>query len=268
MGKRIGGKCDAFVGFQSCPSSLYRMVDQFFPSKFAGSMSTGEIPGEISSKYMPEKCEQMMLLSGPPCCGKTSLLFQFAYNRARESSDSVVFICNKQRMENKLPFLIQGIAPSSDIFNKIQMKYLEDDEGLKKYFAAFHFHETFPTAVIIDDFGEFFHDRNCQERYGNQRGRDLAMVRTLALCRDAIDYVNGKQNLRGTCKLLLSDTHHGDSPRLLFIYKRWLPCIFTIKVHVNGSFLLSKGDSSHAVRYSISLQHLTIEEIIREDGFS
>ena len=31
------------------------------------------------------------------------------------------------------------------------------------------------------------------------------------------------------CKLLLSDTHHGDSPRLLFIYKRWVPTIFTIK---------------------------------------
>lgn len=33
----------------------------------------------------------------------------------------------------------------------------------------------------------------------------------------------------GPCKLLLSDTHLGDSPRLLFIYKRWVPTIFTIK---------------------------------------
>lgn len=31
------------------------------------------------------------------------------------------------------------------------------------------------------------------------------------------------------CKLLLGDTHQGDNPRLLFIYKRWIPCIFTIK---------------------------------------
>lgn len=38
-------------------------------------------------------------------------------------------------------------------------RYLEDDEGIKKYFAAFHLHETCPTAVIIDDFGEFFDDR-------------------------------------------------------------------------------------------------------------
>jgi len=28
--------------------------------------------------------------------------------------------------------------------------------------------------------------RNCQDRYGNARGRDLAMVRALALCRDAV----------------------------------------------------------------------------------
>jgi len=31
------------------------------------------------------------------------------------------------------------------------------------------------------------------------------------------------------CELVLSETNHGDSPRSLFIYKRWIPKIFTIK---------------------------------------
>ncbi|KAI3917384.1 hypothetical protein MKW98_027303 [Papaver atlanticum] len=57
-------------------------------------------------------------------------------------------------------------AAADDIFQKINMK------------------GTFPRAVIIDDFAEFFDDTNCKKRYGgNYRGLDLAMVCTLALCR-------------------------------------------------------------------------------------
>ncbi|KAI3890572.1 hypothetical protein MKX03_036120 [Papaver bracteatum] len=119
---------------------------------------------------------QIMLLSGPPSCGKTSLLFQFAVNTVLEQGRNVVFICNKRRLEKKPPFLSQGLDPSSDIFTRIQIKYVEDDEGIKKYFAAIHMHcnnegGTFPGVVIIDDFGEFFDDTNCKQRYG---GRDAS----------------------------------------------------------------------------------------------
>lgn len=38
-------------------------------------------------------------------------------------------------------------------------RYIENDEDIKKYFAAFHLHENFPAAVIIDDFSDFFNDR-------------------------------------------------------------------------------------------------------------
>lgn len=36
---------------------------------------------------------------------------------------------------------------------------MEDDEGIKKYFAAFHLYDTFPVAVVVDDFGDFFDER-------------------------------------------------------------------------------------------------------------
>lgn len=92
-------------------------------------------------------------------------------------------------------------------------RYLDDDEGIKKFFAAFHLYDKFPVSVVIDDFGDFFDERyflffmdrlcgfffcvrfnyfrnfdsrSCQQRYGNPRGRDLAMVRTLALCHNAM----------------------------------------------------------------------------------
>ncbi|KAI3967570.1 hypothetical protein MKW92_009270 [Papaver armeniacum] len=250
---------------------------------------------------------QIMLLSGPPSSGKTSLLFQFAVNTVLEQGRNVVFICSKRRLENKPPFLSRGLDPSSDIFQKIKMKYVEDDEGIKKYFAAFHMHcnnegGTFPGVVIIDDFGEFFDDTNCKQRYGgNYRGRDLAVVRTLALCRDAILHANERLLLESSlvggdkynCKLLISDTHLGDTPRSLFIYRRWVPSIFTIKPgDASGSYVLnnitsssgasiisSTGVTAEAVasttesaagreknaisaKYSIALQYLMLEDII------
>ncbi|MBA0642290.1 hypothetical protein Goklo_026710, partial [Gossypium klotzschianum] len=141
----------------------------------------------------------------------------------------------------------------------------DDDEGIKKYFAAFHLKDTFPIAVVVDDFRDFFHERSCQERYGNPRGRDLAMVRTLALCHNAIIFA----------KLLLSDTHNGDSPRSLFIYKRWIRTIFTVKGcgDDSGSFCLkynkySESGSSKGTKtakYSIAFQNLLLEGITEVD---
>ncbi|KAI8527835.1 hypothetical protein RHMOL_Rhmol12G0104900 [Rhododendron molle] len=208
----------------------------------------------------------ILLLSGPPSSGKTSLLFQFAFNSALESDSikgNVVFICNRRRLESKPPFLPQDIDPSNDIFERVHMKYVDNDEGIKKYFAAFHLHDNFPCTVVIDNFGDLFDESE-----------------------------------KGPCNLLLSDTHHGDSPRLLFIYKRWISSVYTIKDAVpvffllgifrqrkpviaiiygdgSGSFLLKNNISSRSslsertrtAKYSIALQYLVLE-VITEDGES
>lgn len=71
------------------------------------------------------------------------------------------------------------------------------------------------------------------------------------------------------CEILLADTRHGDSPRLLYIYKRWISSIFTVKGDGCGSFLLSSssktgnGDSirRESAKYSIALQYLFLEAI-------
>ncbi|XP_072963312.1 uncharacterized protein [Typha angustifolia] len=195
------------------------MVERFF--------STRQLGGLVS-------VQPLVLLSGPPCCGKTSLLFQFAINCASESNRDVVFICNKRKLENKPPFLSQGLDPSSDVLQRIQIK-------------------------------------NCQLRYGNARGRDLGMVHTLALCQDAIIHANGKMQPAGSCTLLLADTHQGDTPRLLFIYKRWINCIFTIQGDGSGSYIIknssisgSTKEKTKTARYSIALQNLVLEEIVDE----
>ncbi|KAK8967071.1 hypothetical protein KSP40_PGU012105 [Platanthera guangdongensis] len=54
--------------------------------------------------------DHLSLLSGPPACGKTSLLFQFAINCAADNARTVVFICNKKRLDHKPPFLSREIC--------------------------------------------------------------------------------------------------------------------------------------------------------------
>ncbi|XP_004505580.1 uncharacterized protein [Cicer arietinum] len=225
-----------------------------------------------------ENYSNLLLLSGPPSSGKTSLLFQFAFNIAAHDSNStnpnVLFICNRHRLDFKPPFLSQGIDPSSNVFHRIRIKYVNDEEDIRNYFAAFHLHDKLPDAVVIDDFGDLFDNRVCQQRYSNPRGRDLAMVKSLALCHNAINYANQK----GSCKLLLSDTHthQGDSPRFHFIYKKWIPTTFTIKEgDISGSFILkgrsySRTDntatgSMKAAKYSIALQYLVFDGLVNND---
>ncbi|XP_037450505.1 uncharacterized protein LOC119320521 isoform X5 [Triticum dicoccoides] len=173
----------------------------------------------------------ILLLSGPPRCGKTSLLFQFAINRAAESGRHVVFICSKGRLENSPPFLSQGVEPSLNVLQRIQIKI-------------------------------------CQLRYGNTRARHLALVRILALCQNAISHANAKLGTIGSCNLLLSDVHQGDNPRSLFIYKRWIGSIYTIQGDGLGSYVLKNISTpqtgtkeARAAKYSIALQYLILEEI-------
>ncbi|MCD7468201.1 hypothetical protein HAX54_006179 [Datura stramonium] len=135
--------------------------------------------------------------------------------------------------------------------------YIDNEEGIKKYFAAFHMHDPAPVSVIIDDFADFFYQG------------DLAMVRVLALCRNAILYANEK----GPCQLLLSDTHNGDSPRLLYLYKRWVSSIYTIKGDGSGSYLIRSSNNSGVAKsagtklakYSIALQYLVFEGITEDE---
>lgn len=43
-------------------------------------------------------------------------------------------------------------------FNLIS-RYVEDEEGINKFFAAFHMYDMFPVLVVIDDLGDFFDER-------------------------------------------------------------------------------------------------------------
>ncbi|XP_074321922.1 uncharacterized protein LOC141659086 isoform X2 [Apium graveolens] len=203
---------------------------------------TSSSSSSSSSSETQGRSHPIIVLSGPANSGKTSLLFQYAFNSAKpastanvthsqtlHSSPRVVFICKRSKLQINPPFLSQGIDPASHVFQLIHIKYVEDMEGLINYFAAFHLYYEFPVTVIVDDFGLYFHDDHdscVQDRYNNPRGRDFAMVKTLALCCNAIIHANETGH---PCKLLLSDTHQGDMPKLLYIYRRWVSSIYNIK---------------------------------------
>ncbi|KAL5129689.1 hypothetical protein HKD37_12G032945 [Glycine soja] len=89
-------------------------------------------------------------LQSTPSCGKTCLLFQFVFNVALHSNNNVIFICYRLRLDSKPPFLSQGIDPSSHVFHRIQMKYVNDDQDIRKYFAAFHLQKGSCKVLLSD----------------------------------------------------------------------------------------------------------------------
>lgn len=138
------------------------------------------------------------------------------------------------------------------------LRYVHDDEELRKYFAAFHLQKHFPRAVVIDGFYDLFDERSCAERFGHIRPRESAMVKALALCYDAISFANANSGREAQCHLLVSDSYVGDAPRLRFIYQRWLIQILTIQALEDSTFCISLGrddvnPSSKAVKATYSL---------------
>lgn len=62
--------------------------------------------------------------ASPPSSGKTSLLFQYAYNYAASTDllNAVYFICSKQKISNQLPRLPPNFEPRSEVMQRIKMK--------------------------------------------------------------------------------------------------------------------------------------------------
>ncbi|KAG6556146.1 hypothetical protein Mapa_002087 [Marchantia paleacea] len=207
------------------------------------------------------------LLSGPHRCGKTSLLLQLAYNIAAQGSNNVVFICKPRNFDSDI-YLTQDVDSSSEILDRIQIKYVHDDEELRKFFAAFHMHISLPTTLIVDDFLDFF--RGCettQQSCEPRISRGLVIAKTLCLAHSAISYASEQYKTTALCRLILSDSHSGDGPRLSYIMKGWINQTFVIKaVHDMSTFTLELHSSSMGpekeyvvAKYVLSQNHLRFD---------
>ncbi|KAL3698495.1 hypothetical protein R1sor_012571 [Riccia sorocarpa] len=122
--------------------------------------------------------------------GKTSLLLQLAYNIASELHIDVVFTCKPRNFDSEYIYIAQAGDYSSEVFDRIHIKYVHNEEELRKYFAAFYMQASLPTTVVIDDFVVFFQSWDGRHQSGQARSScDLVVVRTLCLAHDAITYV-------------------------------------------------------------------------------
>ncbi|XP_024529075.1 uncharacterized protein LOC9650529 isoform X1 [Selaginella moellendorffii] len=168
-----------------------------------------------------------VLLTGPSCSGKTTLLFHFAINLVSEQGlSNVVIICKRSSMENDPPSLPEDL--DTQHLRRISFKYVSDDEDLDKYFAAFHLANPLPQAVIIDSFSEFFEDWIYEDDGGDGQPLEVAMVDSLALCLNAMEHASKESPSEQACKLVISDLSD-EAASYMYIYKKYLSRVFVIK---------------------------------------
>lgn len=103
---------------------------------------------------------QYWLINGSESVGKTSLLFTLAYECANKL-DSVLFICNKSKIEKQLPISVSMSEISADVgfhdavLARIHMVYIETFDDLNRAIVKLHLFKLanglHPNAIFIDD---------------------------------------------------------------------------------------------------------------------
>ncbi|KAK3263722.1 hypothetical protein CYMTET_27496 [Cymbomonas tetramitiformis] len=236
------------------PTGLFRL-QHFFSSNLDPQLQKNldELPDSFVSRHC--------LVSGPARSGKTSILFQLAYNCAAQGQ-RVLFICKRQKIETVPPLPPAGVTPSacSHIYTNIDMRYLESDAELRKYFASFHLLPRFPHLVIVDDFSDIVEGRSS----GDRRVQEYAFVRTLALAHDTVNFASQKLSPQA-CRLVVSDTGGDNGPKYLFLYQRWLRLAFGITV-ADRSFLFSVLESEKSAGAANSIVRYTISNFLSVEG--
>jgi len=174
----------------------------------------------------------MALICGPARSCKTSMLFSYALSYAQENRP-VTFICSKKKIQNTLPIFPTGVAPSPELLDNIQMKYIEDDNALRNYFANIHMFSQVPELILIDDLANFF---------GGIAQSAVPLAKSLAFIKEAVTYCTSalkKQSRNESCLILMSDFLGSDMiPRQLNILQKWIPLIFVVS-ETQSPFTLS-----------------------------
>ena len=94
------------------------------------------------------------LVSGPKSCGKTSLLFEMAF-QAAEKGYNVLFLSCKH-IETLPNFHGNRSKPSTEILDRIQIIYPNNVKELLKLLGAIHLQSTCYQMVVLDDLDKMF----------------------------------------------------------------------------------------------------------------
>ena len=115
------------------------------------------IPLPAAMLPLADELSTRTLLLGPPRSGKTSLLMQFAFARARRGL-TTLFVCHsREKLWVQRPARPHGAdgeddAQSIAALKRIRIKYVKGGRDLRDLLVSFHLSsEELPHALIIDD---------------------------------------------------------------------------------------------------------------------
>ena len=141
-----------------------------------------EVGSEFDENVSLEKGSRVAghMLFGPSSCGKTSLLFEYAFNCA-EKGDYVLFIVPKPLMRLPL-FVNERKQPDAMVLKRINMVYLANCDELTDYFANVHLDKVRNSPigrtrhVLIDDFHSYFREKGSRTEDTNRLAKCMAYI--------------------------------------------------------------------------------------------
>jgi len=108
---------------------------------------------DISHNILSHHSFYRYLLTGPHKTGRTSLLFELAF-QAAEKQCQVLFITSKPL--TALPhFHGKRTTPSTEVLNRIHLVYPSDLQKCLTILAELHIHKTFYSLIILDNLEEY-----------------------------------------------------------------------------------------------------------------
>lgn len=208
------------------------------------------------------------LLLGPQRSGKTSLLFQYAFQLAC-SGQEVVFMCDRAQLDQAPPLLPFGASQQHAAFSRIHFKYVSDLHQLRKYGACLHLLQQPPAAIIVDDVAHLL----ANMRLPDKRARDTEVTRALAYLADGLDQLREQRGL--SVLLLACDTCSEEGPHNLYLLQRWFPLMLQVTgppPHVAGRVLtlavaqackqsVPAAAARAAVNYTMTQSYLNVEHV-------
>mmetsp|Transcript_3001 Transcript_3001/g.8776 ORF Transcript_3001/g.8776 Transcript_3001/m.8776 type:complete len:258 (-) Transcript_3001:304-1077(-) len=190
------------------------------------------------------------LLIGTPASGKTALLFHLACKRAALGQGPVIFVRHRLARNDDAPALPCGLSAQDPLLENIHLRYLSSLGELKTFGACLHLLKSPPAALIIDDFSRF-------ELTSTEDSQRQVMA-ALSYLRDAADWASDERSRLGAkmeCPLVVSDVQGAaEGPRLLFLLRRWLPCVLQ---------LAERDDVKQLAMASFTFEHHRLHESLR-----
>jgi len=108
---------------------------------------------DIRNQLFPNRPRYNYIMIGPKQSGRTSLLFEYAFQLA-EKNLNVLFIASKRI--DKLPHLIGRDQPSMKVLKRIEIIYPKTSEQFLKVLSTVHLSELHYDLVMIDDLDEYY----------------------------------------------------------------------------------------------------------------